>query len=111
MKRRDFLASSLAASAAGSTPLAAGPAREGLTAAGDAFRAADQGGREYYELRRYHLRRGPQTKLLDDYFRDAFLPAMKRLGIGPVGVFNTSIGPGSPLVYVLIACPAIELLA
>jgi hypothetical protein len=110
MKRRDFLASSLAASAAGGTPLAAERAREGLSAAGTTLRPGDQGGREYYELRRYHLRRGPQTKLLDDYFREAFLPAMKRLGMGPVGVFNTSIGPGSPLVYVLIASPSIELL-
>ncbi|HME00800.1 MAG TPA: NIPSNAP family protein [Terriglobia bacterium] len=94
MKRRGFLASSLAASAlAGTTPSvdARGP---------DAAPAA--AGREYYELRRYLLRRGPQQKLIDDFYRDAAIPAMNRLGINPVGAFSVTIGPGSPSLYVLI---------
>jgi len=102
MKRRDFLASSIAVSAAGGAPLTSAPA--GMSP------ADDQPAREYYELRRYQLRRGPQTKVLDDYLREAFIPAMKRLGIGPVGVFNTAIGNDSPLVYVLMACPSLDLL-
>ena len=32
---------------------------------------------EFYELRLYHLRRGPKTKLFDDFFRDASLPAFR----------------------------------
>lgn len=27
--------------------------------------------REFYELRRYHLRRGPKQKVFDDYLRNA----------------------------------------
>lgn len=100
MKRRRFLVSSLAASAlAGATPsLDATPA--------DAKPAA--AGREYYELRKYVLRRGPQQQLINDYFRDANIPALNRLGIKPVGVFNTSIGPGSPTLYVLAPHPSPE---
>ncbi len=91
MKRRGFLVSSLAASTlAGVTP--------SVAAATDAPAPA---GREYYELRKYQLRRGPQQQRIDAYFRDANIPALNRLGIKPVGVFNTSIGPGSPTLYVL----------
>ena len=89
MKRRKFLVSSLAASAvAGVLPVAAAPS------------PADNG-REYYDLRRYQLRRGPQQQLVDDFFRDAAIPALNRLGVRPVGVFDVGIGPGSPAVYVL----------
>jgi len=99
MQRRGFLASSLAASAlAGTTPAA-----DGRSA--DAAPAAD---REYYELRKYLLRRGPQQKTIDDFFRDAAIPALNRLGIKPVGVFNVSIGPGSPTLYVLLPHASVE---
>jgi hypothetical protein len=97
MKRREFLASSLAASAP-STLIAGGP-------------ATDQSRPEYYEVRQYHLRRGPQVKLTDDFLREAALPAWKKLGLGPIGVFNTSIGPDTPTVYVLIPHPSLESVA
>ena len=64
--------------------------------------AANPDAPEYYELRQYHLRRGPQVKLTDDFLREAAVPAWKRLGIAPVGVFNTTIGSDTPSVYVLI---------
>jgi hypothetical protein len=66
--------------------------------------------REYYELRRYQMRNGPQVKLAHDYFREALVPALNRLQIGPVGVFNLEIGPGSPSFYVLLASPSLETL-
>ena len=97
MKRRGFLVSSLAASAlAGVAPSA------DATIAGAGPEEADH---ELYELRRYHLRRGRQQQVIDDFYRDAAIPAMNRLGIKPVGVFNTNIGPGSPSVYVVIPHP------
>src|SRR5215471_10663356 len=102
MKRREFLASSVVASAvttSNSSPMRA--ARPG----------ADQSTPEYYELRQYHLRRGPQTKLTDDFLREAAVPAWKRLGIGPIGVFNTTIGCDTPTVYVLIPHAFLESLA
>ena len=93
MKRREFLESSLVASAMTVLETAAGRTSNP---------AADQSTPEYYELRQYHLRRGPQVKLTDDFLREAAAPAWKRLGIGPVGVFNTMIGSDTPTVYVLI---------
>jgi hypothetical protein len=66
---------------------------------------------EYYELRRYHLRRGPQTKVVDDYWRLAALPAVQRAGVGPVGVFTVMIGPDSPSLYVLLVHPTLETFA
>jgi hypothetical protein len=99
MDRRAFLAGSV-----------------GLTGLTDAFAfsapavaAAQAAPVEYYELRAYHLRQGgPQPKRLDDFLRDAAMPAFKRLGIGPVGVFQVAVGPDSPTTYVLIphASPA-----
>jgi hypothetical protein len=100
MKRRGFLVSSLAASAlAGATPSV------DATAAGTGPAAA---GREYYELRKYTLRRGPQQQTINNYFRDANIPALNRLGIKQVGVFNTLIGPGSPSIYVLAPHSSLE---
>ena len=73
MKRRDFLKTSLATSA--------------VTAATAA--AATKPGPEYYELRTWSLKAAKQP-LLDAYLSRAFLPALKRLGVGPVGVFTES---------------------
>ncbi len=95
MKRRTFLASSLAAT--------------GL--AGFRLRAAEEvapPAREFYELRLYHLRRGPKQKLFDDYAREAAIPALNRIGIGPVGVFQVATGPDSPTAYVLIPYKSAE---
>jgi hypothetical protein len=102
VKRREFLASSLAASAAAGSATPAGTTGGG---------ASDQSKPEYYELRQYRLRRGPQVKLTDDFLREAALPAWKRLGIGPIGVFNTTIGSDAPTVYVLMPHPSPESVA
>ena len=67
--------------------------------------------REYYELRRYHLQNGPQRKLADDFFQNALIPGLNRLGIKPVGVFSVDIGPESPSFYVLMPSVSIETLA
>ena len=70
MNRRNFLSTSLSTSLAASA----------LSLAADTKAAA-----EYYDLRRYQLASGPGTKLTDDYFGGALIPALNRLGIGPVG--------------------------
>jgi hypothetical protein len=57
---------------------------------------------EYYELRRYHLRRGPSQQLVDEYLRAAAVPAWQRAGTGPTGVFSVMIGSNSPSFYVLL---------
>lgn len=56
---------------------------------------------ELYELRGYTLKPAKQP-ILDDYLAKAFIPALKRLGIGPVGVFTEPSDKGLLRVTVLI---------
>lgn len=85
MKRRDFLAASLLAGSAPLTAFAHQPAEA-----------------EYYELRHYHMLYGAKQRALHDFLQEVALPAMNRLGIGPVGVFTVTYGPSSPSLYVLL---------
>ncbi|MGH9342289.1 MAG: NIPSNAP family protein [Terriglobia bacterium] len=103
MERRKFLASSLAAST-----LVAGTSVFSNAEAGPV--PGDPSGREYYELRHYRLRSGPQARLTGNFLRDALLPALSRLAIGPVGVFNQLIGPENPSVYVLMPSSSLKTL-
>jgi len=88
MHRRRFLASTLAASTVG---LAAKLVAE----------TPATPHRDYYQLRRYSLLSGPQLKLSESYFSDALIPALGRLGTGPVAALKLDIGPETPS-YVLI---------
>ncbi|MGA7353686.1 MAG: NIPSNAP family containing protein, partial [Acidobacteriaceae bacterium] len=63
MRRREFLASGLAASA-----LALG------RRTGEAQAAAGGKGRQYYELRKYLLRRDAQVRSTEKYLSDALVP-------------------------------------
>jgi hypothetical protein len=96
MNRRNFLSTSL------STSLAASALS---LAAADTKAAA-----EYYDLRRYQLASGPGTKLTDDYFGGALIPALSRLGIGPVGAFSVYFGPDTPAYYLLLPSTKLETL-
>jgi hypothetical protein len=89
MERRKFIAASLAASTVG---LAAK-----LTA-----ETSPSTSRDYYQLRRYTLLSGPQLKLTESYFADALLPALGRIGTGPVAALRLDIGPETPSYYVII---------
>lgn len=64
--------------------------------------------REFYKLTRYQLRNGPQPKLVNNYLREALVPALNRAGIKPVGVFHGIAGPENPAIYVLVPYPSPE---
>ena len=98
MQRRKFLSASLAASALA------------LTRKASPQTAAATGGREYYQLRRYFLQNGAQTKLTESYFNDALVPALTRMGMGPVGAFKLDYGPETPTYYLLIPARSVETL-
>ena len=97
MHRRSFLASSLATSALAIAGKSGAQTTSGKT-------------REYYELRKYYMQSGPQTKLTESYLSGALIPALNRLGMSPIGVFNLSIGPETPTLYVLIPSTSVEAL-
>lgn len=67
-------------------------------------------GRQYYELRKYHLQSGPQEKLTDAYLEQALIPALNRMGMNPVGAFSLYLGPEQPSLYLLIPASSLEAL-
>jgi hypothetical protein len=93
MNRRDFVSAAMAVT--GGSLLSAAPERPG----------------EYYELRRYQLRRGPAQGIVDTYLKTAALPAWQRAGAGPVGVFSVMIGAESPTFYVLLVHKSLDAFA
>ncbi len=95
MKRRSFFQ----ASVAGFSAVAAA----GLAVATE----TDEPQREIYELRTYSLK-ASKIPLLDDYLKNAFIPALKRYGFGPVGVFVEQIAPENVKTHVLLVHPRIE---
>lgn len=57
--------------------------------------SATKGDDWFYLLREYDMSVVRNVVLMDDYLRDAFIPAIKRLGLGPVGVFSGWFGEQS----------------
>lgn len=95
MKRRQFIAASLAASAAAVTRSAVAQPVGGVQS-------------DFYLLRRYNLMSGNQLKLTESFLAGAMLPALKRIGLGPVGAFKLDFGPETPAYYVLIPGTNVE---
>jgi hypothetical protein len=111
LNRRDFLKTSLAASATAALAV--------RMAGGESAASA---GREYYELRCYHLKADTRLKAdanparLDAYLEGALLPALGHINLTNIGVFTeldvnkesaTAVPkPGSP-VWVLIPHPSL----
>jgi len=99
MDRRNFLASSLAAST--------------LSLTGGAAEAAAQTGgkaREFYMIRKYQLRSGPGGKLTDNFVEQSLIPTLNKMGISPVGAFRLTYGPETPALYLLLPSSNVETL-
>jgi hypothetical protein len=95
MSRRDFLGSAVGA---------------GVVAAAGARRASGEESplkTEFYELRQYRMRIGPEPRRLADYLREAAIPALNRLGHAPIGVFDLLTGE-TPTTFVLIPHPSLD---
>ena len=89
MNRRSFLGTPLAASLAGADAAGDAPARKTP---------------DVFELRCYALRAGKE-EVLDAYLRKALVPAARRLGLGPVGVFTDKAAKPAK-VHVLLVHPS-----
>jgi len=92
MKRRSFVKTSLVTTALGSV----------LPHIGLATENNKNSGREFYELRVYTLKNGEQQKLVEDYFKNAAIPALNQLGSKNIGVFTELKPPGQTKLYVLM---------
>lgn len=93
MNRREFLTTSGAAGMAGMSSLAVG---------------ADAGEREYFEFRQYRLHTGSKKNQVGNFLRQVGIPALNRIGIGPVGVFTAMYGPSDPTLYVMLVHKSLE---
>jgi hypothetical protein len=89
MRRREFLATSAVVGLASVPSL-------------DAQASDRQAQRDLLELRVYHMLPGSKRKLLNDFLKDAVLPAYGRNGCGPIGVFEPVHGADSLTLFVLI---------
>ena len=98
MQRRQFLAASLATSALA------------MVRDAQAQNPAAVKGREFYQIRKYKLENGAQTGLTGHYFESALIPALGRMGFGPVGAFSLYMGPETPTSYLLIPASSAEAL-
>jgi hypothetical protein len=88
--RRQFLVGSLVAVGASKAARAANPKKKGAAAP------------EWYELRAIQVKYGRPREIVDEYLREALVPALRRFGVGPVGVFETMLGPGVPTFHLLV---------
>lgn len=95
MNRREFITAGSLIGIAGMSPLA-------TTAMGDESK------QEYLEFRKYRLHVGSKKDLLGNFLRDIGIPAMNRIGIGPVGVFSAVYGPNDPTLYVLLVHKSLD---
>src|SRR3982750_4494245 len=87
MDRRDFLSLLPLPAFAG---LAGQPAPQPAAAASD-----------IYLWREYSLRTGTQPRRVADYLQNAIIPALNRLGVSPIGVFEVTFGLPTPTLFVL----------
>lgn len=64
--------------------------------------------REFYELRVYHLKDTTQQQLVQDYFQQAAIPALNKLGSKPVGVFTELKPEGQTKLYAIIPYKSLD---
>ena len=63
---------------------------------------------EFYELRIYTLKDETQQKLVEDFFQQAAIPALNKLGSKNIGVFTEMKPQGQTKIFVLIPFNSIE---
>jgi hypothetical protein len=92
MKRRSFVISSLLSGAAATV----------LPAVSKATNSNNQSmDREFYELKVYLLKNELQQKLVEDYLKNAAIPALNRLNVKHIGVFTELQPAGQTKIYML----------
>lgn len=94
MKRRQFVAASLAASAA--------------VTSGQVMAQAAPAQKQVFELRIYEFRTGASPASLETYLKEGLMPALNKLGAKNIGVFSELAKPEPGKLYVLIPHASME---
>jgi NIPSNAP len=68
-----------------------------------------QAQKDIYEIRKYSLKNDDQIRLTDNFLKNAFLPAMHRLGIKEIGVFKPVSNDTAAIKQILVIIPYISL--
>ncbi len=63
---------------------------------------------EFYELREYTFANDAQQKLVEEYYQQAAIPALNRMGSKHIGVFREQEAEGQPRLFVLIPFQSLE---
>ncbi|GAA4455087.1 hypothetical protein GCM10023189_22490 [Nibrella saemangeumensis] len=63
---------------------------------------------EFYELRTYTLKNGRQRRVIENYFQQAAIPALNRMGSRAVGVFTEYLPQEFTKLYVLIPFQSVD---
>jgi len=58
--------------------------------------------RQIIELIKYRLHTGARNRLVEEFYKNAAIPALNRMGVDRVGVFKVRYGQNEPSLYVLI---------
>jgi hypothetical protein len=66
---------------------------------------------QWYELRTWHFSSDAQQRLTETYLQQAFLPALNRAGLHPIGVFNETQAQGTARLFLLIPYPGLTVFA
>ena len=98
MKRRSFVKASIITGAAGSL-------LPKMSMASSTLKKSD---REFYELRIYTLKNDTQQKLVEDYFENAAIPALNKLGNKNIGVFTELKPDGQTRLFALIPYSSLD---
>jgi len=61
--------------------------------------------RDFYQLKTYTLKTDKQAQITEQYLKDAYLPGLKKLGLGPVGVFKPRPNEEDSTKKVLVLIP------
>jgi hypothetical protein len=98
MKRRAFIKTSLAATSLVGLGHIASPTQA----------AENSGAQEYYEWRTYQLKTSGQKERVDEYLKNAYIPALNRLGCKPIGAFTLRDAQEITGLQVLTPYPSLE---
>ena len=95
MQRRKFIASTVLAASASLS----------ASAKNNEVKAIEK---DWYELREYELQFGSSQSHLDNYLKNALIPALNKYGVKNVGVFQDMSKPEPAKIYLLIPYPSFE---
>ncbi len=66
---------------------------------------AQGGPRQYYQLKIYTLETDEQVKITDNYLKEIYLPALKKLKISNIGVFKTRPNEKDTIIKIYLLIP------